>query len=254
MLGYSLELTQKVTQFNRFLKQFYTLLFSIFLLSITAAIDAAEPTIQNSVEKINPANTAEDLQKAQTQNEEVPNSNIKIINNRTPSINPEDAKIKFKLRGINLSGNKSIPTKELEKLYQDKLNTEVSVADIELIAQNITEYYRDKGYVLSQAVIPEQEIGNDGIVKIQIIEGYVGKVSISGCESANVCCLLKKYGKHIQESKPLTLSALERFAFFADDIPGLQVRTVLTRSEETAGAADLTFVVTGKKSWRLCSI
>ncbi len=207
---------------------------------------AANPTLQNSVEKYDPGITASDLKARQTQPPMLPEPQIKVENNKPESMISSEDHLKFKLNKIILSGNKAIPTQQLAKLYKNKLNTEITLTDLEEIAQSITDYYRNADFVLSQALIPAQEIGSDNTVKLNIVEGYIDKVEFTGCTRENVCDLLKAYGGQIKKVIPLTLNALERFAFLANDIPGSNVRVVITRSMRAVGAADLTFIVNEK--------
>ena len=66
----------------------------------------------------------------------------------------------------------------IEKIVDGQINKwkkEVSLLDIYKVRDAITAKYRAAGYVLSQAIIPPQQI-SDGIVRIQVVEGYIGKV------------------------------------------------------------------------------
>lgn len=205
------------------------------------------PSLQNSVERFDPGRTSRDLSDEQNVQPPLPPTNvINIKTKKQASQDDSTVNIRFRLKRIVLIGNKIFTTSELEKLYADKINTNVSLNDLQEIAQKITEYYRNAGYVISQAILPQQEIGDTGIVKIQIIEGYVDKVSIIGCTKENVCELLKKYGMHIAGDAPLKLAILERYSFLANDIPGVSVRAILSKSPQYMGAADLSFIVEEK--------
>jgi hemolysin activation/secretion protein len=224
------------------------LIFIIIIFAIAAISNAAEPpTLQNSVEKYDPGRTSTDLSNKLKNKEEVPTHNEVIIRGKPANISAAGkGSIKFMCRQIILTGNTVFTTEKLEKLYKNKLNSEITLADLALIAQSITDYYRNAGYILSQAVIPPQEIGKDGVVRIKIIEGYINKSTIKGCTRHNVCNLLNKYADRITSDTPTRLSTLERFSFLANDIPGVRVRVVLTKSAEITGAADLTFIVDEK--------
>lgn len=225
---------------------------AVLLLAITTLLPTANaadaPNLQNTVERYDPGKTAADISQPPESINSLPSADVVNIKNKPPVVKQNDAAaaIKFRLKKIILTGNTIYSSAELEKLYQNKLNTDVSLVDLEGIAQKITEYYRNAGYVLTQAIVPPQEINQEGIVKIKIIEGYINKVSISGCRLNSVCNLLTKYGNNIASKKPLNLSDLERYSFLANDIPGVKVRAVLTRSEEYTGASDLTFIVEEK--------
>src|SRR3990167_1304433 len=95
------------------------------------------------------------------------------------NVSPEAQKIKFKLNGVVITGNHVIPTEKLAPFYKDKLNQTITVADLFKIVQNITNYYRNNGYIISRAILPPQHVKN-GVVKIQIIEGYLSQVDVSG--------------------------------------------------------------------------
>lgn len=206
------------------------------------------PNLQNTVERYDPGKTASDITEPNLEREAEPTTEVVDVKGKPATPAPDAAKfnIKFMVKKIVLVGNTIIPTSELETLYSNKLNTELSLADLEAIAQSITAYYRNQGYILSQAIIPPQEIDDKGIVKIKIIEGYINKVSVIGCKNDNVYNAVKEYGDHIARQIPLKMEDLERFSFLANDIPGAKVRAVLTRSPEYTGAADLTFIVEEK--------
>lgn len=223
-------------------------IFIVIFCAIVSTTNAAEPpTLQNSVESFDPGRISNDLSNELNADKEIHAPNELIIKKQpTHTDTANRVTVKFMCHKIILSGNTVFSTATLEKLYQDKLNTELTLADLDLIAQNITEYYRKAGYVLSQAVVPPQTIGDDGVVQIKIVEGYINKTSIKGCTRYNVCSLLNKYAARIAKEKPTKLSTLERFAFLANDIPGVTVRAVLSKSSEISAAADLTFIVEEK--------
>lgn len=139
---------------------------------------------------------------------------------------PGAEKVKFYLKQVNLIGNTVYSYQELAPLFQNYVGHQVSLADLESVAHEITLKYRSSGYVLSRAIIPAQTV-KDGTVSIQVIEGYVGHVTPVGYVQGSGP-LVNKYGQKIAQSKPLNVKTLERYALLANDIPGMnQVRVVL---------------------------
>ena len=67
------------------------------------------------------------------------------------------------------------PESKLDIYTKPVIGKKVTLVEVYDIAQRITQYYRDDGYVLASAYLPPQGI-KDGIVTIQIVEGYVGEV------------------------------------------------------------------------------
>ena len=86
----------------------------------------------------------------------------------------------FRVKAIKLVGNKIYSNDELMAVLTEG-NTAVSVTgmltfnQLQKLAGKITSYYQNNGYIVGQAVIPEQDVTN-GVVTIHIIEGRIDKV------------------------------------------------------------------------------
>jgi len=172
---------------------------------------------------------------------------------KTKNLSPEQTKqnfgaeankIKFKLVKIILTGNKVYSTATIENLYKNNIGKEISVNALQDIVQNITNYYRNNGYILSRALLPPQKIQN-GIVQIQIVEGFISQVRVVG-SPWRATGILNVYGKKITESRPLQLSLLEHYLLMANNVPGAEVKSVLQPSKDTVGASDLDLVTNQK--------
>ncbi|MCX5657111.1 MAG: hypothetical protein NTZ48_02625, partial [Candidatus Omnitrophica bacterium] len=79
---------------------------------------------------------------------------------------------KFVLNGVNLFG-----AKDLEFILTKYRDRELTMTEIKRAADELTAYYRRKGYVSSGAVVPPQEI-TDNTVEFKITEGRVGDITI----------------------------------------------------------------------------
>src|SRR5579885_79722 len=145
-------------------------------------------------------------------------------------------KIKFQLNKIILKGNRIYSEAQLRPLYQHDLHHTITVAELFKIVQDITNYYRNNGYILSRAILPPQHV-KGGVVTIQVIEGYIGAVNVQG-KPNGAKCLVQKFGERIKACPPLQLSRMERYLLLANEIPGTQVRSVLSPSKTQTGAAD----------------
>jgi hemolysin activation/secretion protein len=148
----------------------------------------------------------------------------------------------FTLSGIRFEGNTVISEKELQALTPAFLGNDVSLAQVNELADKVTALYRNRGYILSRAIVPAQRIDR-GILVIRIIEAGVDKVDVRG-DAGGATDLLKAYGARIAQDHPLTAAVLERELLLANDLSGLQLRSVLTPSHSVTGAADLSLLVT----------
>src|SRR5690606_493539 len=106
--------------------------------------------------------------------------------------------------------------------------------------QDITNFYRNTGYILSRAILPPQHV-KDGVVNVQIIEGFIDKVEVAG-KPKNATCLVLGMGEQISKCPPLALSRMEKYLLLLNEVPGTQVRAVLSPSKSKAGAADLSLL------------
>lgn len=151
---------------------------------------------------------------------------------------------KFQISGVIFEGNETLAEGELLALASGYLNRDITLADVAELTSQITAAYRNAGYILTRAVAPPQRIG-DGQLRIQIIEGFIENIEIQG-DAGGALPFLQGHAARIAASRPLTSDVLERELLLAGDLAGFSVRSVLTPSKTTIGAADLTLIVERK--------
>lgn len=151
--------------------------------------------------------------------------------------------LRFFLKDIQLINNTSIKTADLVDLYNVYLGKQITLADLYAIANSITARYRNLGYVLSQAIIPEQEIDEDGRVEILLIEGFVKNIHFEIPDGVSFDTL-NGFGEKIRATRPLTARVLERYVLLMNDLPGISARARLAATPDgEVGASDLTIRV-----------
>lgn len=148
----------------------------------------------------------------------------------------EPTGIRISLKGINLTGFTVFPPDEIRAIYEDKLNKEISLGEMYEITRHITSYYRDQGYLLARAYLPEQEI-KDGVVEIAILAGRFDKAVINNDLSSLNDEAAEQLTQPIVKSEPVTAMSTERATFLADDLPGIEARGLL-RPGSTSGTSD----------------
>lgn len=146
--------------------------------------------------------------------------------------------VDFVLKGIELTGVTEFSNEEIETIFETKIGTTVSLRALYEVVNSITAYYRNRGFILSQAVLPEQEISADAPVKITVIEGFISNVTIN-TEEPKALKKIERYLANILRSKPLRARDLERYLLLLNDIPGYSINATLSPSD-VPNAADLT--------------
>lgn len=153
-------------------------------------------------------------------------------------------KIKFVLKTIEFQGVSVYVADDLKPVYGGSLGDTVSLADVYAIAADLTNKYRNDGYILTQVVVPPQTI-DGGVVKLRVIEGFIDNIEIEGAEEDETSMyLLHKYANGINTGSVLNIKDLERHILLIGDLPGVDARSILSPSKTTTGAADLKIVLT----------
>ncbi|MGH8614237.1 MAG: ShlB/FhaC/HecB family hemolysin secretion/activation protein [Gammaproteobacteria bacterium] len=100
-----------------------------------------------------------------------------------PAPLPEEQRLSSQLevfvRRIKLNGNAVISNQELGAVVAPYENRKLSSEDLQSLRQALTVYYINKGYVNSGALIPDQQV-KDGVIEIQIVEGTLTEIALSG--------------------------------------------------------------------------
>ena len=139
----------------------------------------------------------------------------------------------FVLSAVAIEGSTVFEPGEFGPLYQDFLARNVTLAEVQEIAERITKKYQDAGYVLSRAIVPPQKVVG-GLLTVRVVEGYVARVSFEGLESQ--ADLLAEYARNMTAVRPTTLAALERNLLLVNDLPGITVRASALQKIDDDGA------------------
>lgn len=149
-------------------------------------------------------------------------------------------KIHFKLTHVEFKGNTVYSNSELEKNFRPWYDKTISLKQFEDLTQDITNKYRADGYILSRAILPPQVIKN-GVVTIQVIEGYISKVEIQG-DMGTAIYWIRQYEDRITQMRPLQFHLLERYILLMNDMSGLTIKAVIVQSKDIPGSANLRLI------------
>nr|WP_314617550.1 ShlB/FhaC/HecB family hemolysin secretion/activation protein [uncultured Pseudomonas sp.] len=137
---------------------------------------------------------------------------------------------RFKVTEVTLLGVASYPAATFEPLLARLRGHEVNLAEIYAVADAITQRYRQAGFLLAKAYVPEQRL-QGGRLTLQVFEGKVNQVTFSG--PANQA--LERYADNIRQQQPPTSANLERNLLLMNDLSGNDSRAVLQASPVQAG-------------------
>lgn len=218
---------------------FATPRLSLICLAVAAALCAPEVHAQTHVTPPQ-TNSGQLLQQIQQQPAQPPSSNLDLNIQKQPSPRSAD-NTKFPVRAIQISGNTLLPTDTLHALVASGEGHELSLNDLDELAQKISDYYHDHGYPLATAYVPAQTL-HDGVVRMAVVEARYGKVVLQN-QSAVGNHPLDATLSPLQSGQPVREYGLERSLLLLSDIPGAIVNSTM-RPGDQDGTSDLLVNVT----------
>ena len=87
----------------------------------------------------------------------------------------------FAIRGFRHQGNTLLDTLEIETILQRYTGKEGNFSKIQAAVSALEKRYLLAGYGAVKVLLPAQEI-DDGIVDIRIVEGKIGKITVTGAQ------------------------------------------------------------------------
>jgi hemolysin activation/secretion protein len=160
---------------------------------------------------------------------------------------PGAESVHFVLKSLSIEGATVFTPQQLADVYMPYLGKQITLDIAYKMAAEITKRYRDAGYFLSMAYVPNQSI-TDGALVLRVIEGSVGKVEVKG--ELDDLGIMQSYIDRLVAMKPLKAADVESFLLRINDLPGYSFRAVLAPLENIEGkegAVDLTLVPAGKE-------
>ena len=145
-----------------------------------------------------------------------------------------------KVTGFDIRGNAVIPASELQAQIASYVGQTLTLAQLYDVADVLTRYYRARGYGLAYVSLPAQTL-KGGNVKLEVIEGRLGKIAIQG-NSRTRTDVLEKRASGLKSGDVYTDAAAERAVLLMNDLPGVEAHAVMSPGSEY-GTSDMLFNV-----------
>lgn len=168
-----------------------------------------------------------------------------------PGAAHDPAAPRFTVNAFTFVGATIYTQQQLKQLTERFIDLELNLYDLNRAADSVTRLYRETGYPIARAIIPAQKVEN-GIVRIEVIEGRISTVSIVGNNRYSEKMIASRISE-LSKNEIITLDRLERSLLLMNDLPGLSARATLApgaefgttdmviRAEETSVAGAVTF-------------
>lgn len=211
------------------------------LKTITISTLASSFLLGSSVPNI--GDIEKQIQTPKIKKEEVTLPQIQAKEYKTPM---SDSGKTILVKDFKITGNIHISSTELEKFFVEAKGQELTFNQLQDIASAITKYYREKGYFVARAYIPEQNIlENNNVLEIAIIEGNYGEFHLKN-DSLVKDSIVQGMLDDIKDKNIIATSTLERAMLIINDTPGAIVTGADVMPGSVVGTSD--FAVSTEKS------
>jgi len=154
---------------------------------------------------------------------------------KPPSVQPAPEAVRFMVREIQFTPSEILSAAELDAIAAEFRGRQLTLADLQQLAERINALYKAKGVVTAVAVIPPQDI-SDGVVRVRLIEGRVGRINIEGNTSTRTDYIADRL--RLKPKELVDLSRLEQGLVRFNRTNDVQLRAELKPGMEF-GTTDL---------------
>lgn len=197
------------------------------LLASTIYANPIPPKISDVLKEVTPP-------KIEKEKREIPK--IKQEQISTPKGFEDDKKVK--IERFLISGATHMSNEELKQIVAPYEKQDLSFNQIQEITTLITKIYRQKGYFVARAYIPEQNIyTQNGVLKINIIEGNYGEFKLEN-KSLVKDSILQSNLDDIKDKDIVSTNTLERAMLIINDTAGAIVTKADVRPGKEVGTSD----------------
>lgn len=162
----------------------------------------------------------------------------------TPDLGKLSKGPRFLVKQFRFTGAVLIPETELKAKVEQYQGQIITLGILQLIAQDLTGYYLQKGYV-ARVIVPEQEI-RDGIVVMKIIEGVRGSLKLDNqgrrVDGSRVAAFIDE---RLPRTAPFSMRSLEEAIAILNEQPGVQLSTSL-KAGSGEGEVDVDVIAADK--------
>lgn len=127
-------------------------------------------------------------------------------------------------------GNTALTSETLSEIVKDLPGKVLTLAELRSAAERVADYYHQQDYFLAKVILPEQSI-DDGNITLQIFEGKLGQITISGNKSYREG-FLHKYFSDMKQDGIIQQGSLESALLLVNDLPGIKAKSVLRAGAE----------------------
>lgn len=163
---------------------------------------------------------------------------------QAPAAAPFATTVRMTPAAFRIQGNTLYPESELQPLVAAFVGKSTDMEGLLKAAQAVRGYYRERGYLLTEAYLPEQQFqAEGGTVTIQVLEARVGKVNVrvedQGISESLASAIVHN---HLKTGDYISETSLDKPVLLLRDLIGFDATASVEPGANT-GEADITVLV-----------
>ena len=169
-----------------------------------------------------------------------------------PEKKQKKSSLKIVVKEFKFSGNKQFSNEELAAQVAYLTGQEIGMKELNEAVGTIRNYYRQRGYMLTQVYLPTQDLqkstDTEAIVELSILEGTLGEVKAEAGKGLDQEYFqsLSEYG--LNKGDVLNERNLVRNLMVMNGLPGIQVTSQLNPGE-AVGSSDVAVSIEPRVSY-----
>ena len=147
---------------------------------------------------------------------------------------PGADKAHLNIRKVVLKGGDAAFTERTEEILSAVRGRNLPVSAFYEAAAKVQQLYSENGYFIVRVVIPPQDVKNGGVLKLEMIDGFIESVNIEGLAPQLKQRVARTLARLIGE-RHLKRGAFDRALLLAADTPGLDLKSNLAPAKADYG-------------------
>jgi hemolysin activation/secretion protein len=144
---------------------------------------------------------------------------------------------KITVRAFDITGATSLDREQMHSLLNEFKDRDLTLAELQQAAARITEFYREHGYRVARAYLPQQSI-RSGVIQIAVLEGEMGSIRLKNSTRISDDRILAM-ASGVKPGEKVYVPAVERGLLLLKDLPGVANVNATLQPGDKVGQTDL---------------
>ncbi len=149
--------------------------------------------------------------------------------------------IQVTINHLAFTGNKNVDAAQLSPLLTGYLGKPVGIKELNAMTALVTRYYRQHGFMLAEAYLPEQDITQNALT-IAVVEGYLGELKLQTKGNLDEAFMKRMAAHELASNDAIKESNLVKNVTLVNSLPGVKAISELSPGQEV-GYSDVSIEV-----------